>query len=587
MYKVLDDMNSDGVVLGQSPLAKVGFFGQPAIPQRSNPMQANVQGMNGGQLITAAFSWTPVGVSGQQILEQYFTITPTLGTFCATTDFLLGVIKSTMSPTTGLGIAGLRISSTNQLAINWANPSAAPISPSTEFYTAIIAQGFPIISQVITPAGVPSLSQNEQIFTIQGSGAVGTAILNNAGQVTGVYISNGGSNYFNPPELLFGGGPPLGGVTGPQVSTTLLGNNPAYPLNFAAPGAGNQVGLLGGDYPAATAASPYGSGAAGICIVSGGAVIGVVITSPGAGYQIAPSISFVGGNTFSMGMVAHVSKPSATTGLGIGNVRVVGPYQLGITFINNTITPITPIGETYRFLVTNELPAINNVLQYTWNNVTPLMALQGAATGTMQEVTVAMAGILANDLPISINRPSAGTVLSVGNIRVTAASMLGIQISAPLQCNSLPGGEYWTAALWRQQPVAPTSILNPYLGAPTTAITAAGTFEISQTILGVPANSNVVVNKSTHTPGLSITNARVSAANTVQISYQNMTAVAICLPAFEFYTVEVFNQPIGNVGNGLAESWHIQSVMPTFNQTIDLTNEQEDTLCLIGVDKGY
>jgi len=586
MYKVLDDMNSDGVVLGQSPAAKVGFFGQPAIPQRSNPMQANIQGMNGGQLVTAAFAWTPVGVSGQQILEQYFAITPTIGTFCATSDFLLGVIKSTMSPTTGLGIAGLRISCTNQLAINWANPSAAPISPSTEFFTAIIAQGFPVISQVITPNGVPSLSQNEQIFTIQGSGAVGAAILNNAGQVSGVYISNGGSNYINPPELLFGGGPPLGGVTGPQVSTTLLGNNPAYPLNFAAPGAGNQVGAFGGDYPAATATAPYGSGAAGICVVSGGAVIGVVMTSPGAGYQIAPAVSFAGGNTFSLGMVAHVNKPSATTGLGIGNVRVVGPYQIGITFINNTITPITPIGETYRFLVTNELPAISNVMQYVWASGTPIMALTGVATGATVEAPVTMPGILTTDLLMGLSKPTITTNIAVGTVRVGAASVLQITLSGP-SCATIPAGEYWNLGLWRQQPVAPTAILNPYLGAPTAAITAAGTFEISQTITGVPLGANVVVNKSTHTQGLSITNARVSAANTVQISYQNMTAVAICLPAFEFYTVEVFNQPIGAVGNGLAESWHIQSVMPSFNQAIDLTNEQEDTLCLIGMDKGY
>ena len=281
-----------------------------------------------------------------------------------------------------------------------------------------------------------------------------------------------------------------------------------------------------------------------------------------------------------------MNKPSATTGLGIGNVRVVGPYQIGITFINNTITPITPIGETYRFLVTNELPAISNVMQYVWASGTPIMALTGVATGATVEAPVTMPGILTTDLLMGLSKPTMTTNIAVGTVRVGAASVLQITLSGP-SCATIPAGEYWNLGLWRQQPVAPTAILNPYLGAPTAAITAAGTFEISQTITGVPLGANVVVNKSTHTQGLSITNARVSAANTVQISYQNMTAVAICLPAFEFYTVEVFNQPIGAVGNGLAESWHIQSVMPSFIQAIDLTNEQEDTLCLIGMDKGY
>ena len=586
MYKVLDDNNSDGVTLGQSPLARISLFGQPCIPQRSNPMQANLQGMNGGQLVTVAFAWTPVGVSGQLISEQVLSITPTVGTFCTTNDFLLAVIKPTMSPTTGLGIAGVRISATNQIAVNWDNPTSAPITPSTEFFTAVLAQGFVTISATITPTGIPSLSQNEQIFTIQGSGATGTAMINGAGQVIGINITAGGSGYYVPPEILIAGGPPLGGVTGAQTSTTLFGNNPSYPLNFAATGAGNQTGLLGGDYPAATAQYPYGSGAQALAVIYGGAVVGAVITSYGSGYQIAPSISFAGGNTFAPGMIAHVNKPSATTGMGIGNVRVVGPYQVGITFINDTITPITPTGETYKFLCINELPAISNVMQYVWASGTPIMALTGVATGATVEAPVSMPGILANDLIMGISKPSITTNIAVGTVRVSAASVLQVTLIGP-SCATIPAGEYWNLSLWRQQPVAPSLTLYPYLAAPATAITASGIFEISQTITGVPVNSNVFLNKTTFTSGISIVNARVSAANTVQVSYRNINSTAVCLPSYEFYNVEVFDQPAGAVGNGLAQSWHIQSVMPSFKQLFDLGNEQEDSLCLLGVDKGY
>ncbi len=49
-----------------------------------------------------------------------------------------------------------------------------------------------------------------------------------------------------------------------------------------------------------------------------------------------------------------VNKPSHTSGLGIGNARVVAVGTVGITFMNSGTSAILPPAESYRFLVTRK-----------------------------------------------------------------------------------------------------------------------------------------------------------------------------------------------------------------------------------------
>ena len=50
-----------------------------------------------------------------------------------------------------------------------------------------------------------------------------------------------------------------------------------------------------------------------------------------------------------VGDVVYVSKPTAQAGLGIVGVRVSAANQIGITFSNNTASPITPTAsESYQ-----------------------------------------------------------------------------------------------------------------------------------------------------------------------------------------------------------------------------------------------
>lgn len=51
------------------------------------------------------------------------------------------------------------------------------------------------------------------------------------------------------------------------------------------------------------------------------------------------------------GDFVFVSKPSLTAGLGVSTARVTAPGVIGITFDNNTTSPIDPAVETYLLFV--------------------------------------------------------------------------------------------------------------------------------------------------------------------------------------------------------------------------------------------
>lgn len=69
-----------------------------------------------------------------------------------------------------------------------------------------------------------------------------------------------------------------------------------------------------------------------------------------------------------------------------------------------------------------------------------------------------------------------------------------------------------------------------------TSVSANDTSEQTFTVSGLEVQDRVIVNKPTHTAGLVIGNARVSASNTLAITFGNLTGVAIDPPS-EIYRV--------------------------------------------------
>ena len=73
-----------------------------------------------------------------------------------------------------------------------------------------------------------------------------------------------------------------------------------------------------------------------------------------------------------------------------------------------------------------------------------------------------------------------------------------------------------------------------------TAVSTITTSEQTVTVPGLNVGDAVVVNKPTHQAGLGIVNARVSAANTLAITFMNTTAGSITPTASEVYKVVRF-----------------------------------------------
>jgi len=70
------------------------------------------------------------------------------------------------------------------------------------------------------------------------------------------------------------------------------------------------------------------------------------------------------------------------------------------------------------------------------------------------------------------------------------------------------------------------------------SVSANSTSEQTFTVNGVASNDFVTISKPSHTPGLGIANVRVSAKDTIAITYINTTGSAID-PSEETYTIKV------------------------------------------------
>ncbi len=529
---------------------RISFYGAPPISQRSNALQATAQARPVGQFITYQWSLSPSAVNPNTTVESTFAESALLAN-----DFILSVNKPTTQA--GIGIAGWR-TSTGTLAINFGNSTSVTTTPTaSETYTVVVARGLPVISQALNPAAVAANTAVEQIFTIEGSGATATALINSSGQVIGANVTAGGSGYFTPPEVVFSGGGP----------------DPTYVQS------GTATGL---DSPAATGSWPYGTGATGIAIVSGGAVIGVRITNPGSGYQTAPNVSFSGGNNIALGMTVVGSKPTAQTGLGVGNWRVAGNYQVGITFENFTGSAITPTaGEVYSFVAVGPVPGISNEITYGAAASTP-----GATVGatTTSEQAISITGVTAAvDWVVGISKPSAQTGLGMIGARVSSITPNAVYadyINITAGAITPTPTEVYTVVIGKTSPPQPAMMYEQYVSS-FTAVSANTGGEQQVTVTGVPAGSAVNVMPPPGMPaGLVIGASRVSAANTVQVNFVNATAGSLT-PPVGVYAFENF--PVVGPGAG---NWAAVPVSPSLLDVLNLSDEQQQLFNVNGLMAG-
>jgi hypothetical protein len=505
------------------------------------------------QFITYQLSASPTTVNNGSTSESAVTF---IG--LQTGDFVVSVNKPTTQ--TGLAIAGWRTAGTT-IYINFGNATATTTVPTaSETYTFVVARGLPTITAALTPAAVAPNTAVEQVFTVQGSGAAATAIINAAGQVIGANVTAGGTGYYTPPEVIFAGGGPANPIT-----------------------SGTYAGL---GAPAATATYPYGSGATGIAIVSGGAVTGIRITNPGSGYQIAPAITFAGGNNISLGQTIVGNKPTAQTGLGVANWRIAGNYQVGITFQNFTATTITPTaGESYTFAVLGTAPGCTNLITFGAASSTPGATVGATSTA---EQAISVTGITAaTDWVVGLSKPSLQLGLITGSARVSATTSNAVYVSyANVSSAAITptASEVYTITIGKATPPL-ASVLYPVYTAAFTSVPTVSGSEQSISISGISAGSALNVMPPPGMPaGLTIGGARVSAttAGLCYVNFVNTSTTNSLTPPTGVYQFENF----AALGPGV-NNWVSIPVSPTKTDVANLANEQQQMLASIGMAQGY
>jgi hypothetical protein len=583
-YDQLTENRQDGTQLGQGPNDRIGFWGAVPIPQRSSSMQASVQPFGGGVLTMYQVTATPSSVAANTFAEQPITVTG-----LQATDFILHVDKPTTQA--GLGMAGFRVSAANTLAVNYGNDTTGALTPTTETYTVFAVSGpgtsgqsltgVSVISLVLTPSAVPANTDTvtagvqEQIFTVPGgAGAAGTAIINAAGQVVGVQMTNNGTNYWVPPDVDF-----TGGVWPVEVLSGGI-NGTGTPINYQPAGVttASVAGQTTNPLPTPNATYPGGYGAKGVGIIDGqGHVIGVQMVSLGVGYQVAPTTTFMAGMNIATGMVCHVTKPTSQAGLGVAQARAIKDYQIGITYVNNTTAAITPTaGETYKVFAANGFTALSNVLDYGMNVGT----IAGITSFTSVESPITLSNVQATDRILGVSKPSMQAGLLVGGARVSTTGVVGVTLGNITGATITPtASEVYDLAVFRPGPVPPAYLIPIYLTP--VAVAANTTAEQAFTVVGVPSTASVKAIKGSATAGLAVVGCRVSGANTVYINYENDTAGALTPPA-EFYNLEVFLTPAPGVGNRVG-----MAVNQACNMEIDQGNDVRNQFDIMGVELGH
>lgn len=251
------------------------------------------------------------------------------------------------------------------------------------------------------------------------------------------------------------------------------------------------------------------------------------------------------------GQVVAVTKPTANAGVGIVGMRVSATNTVGITYANDTAATITPTAaETYVFDVVPVAMAISSTL-------TPV----AVAPNSFIEQQFAVGGLPAS-APVIVNKPTAQAGLGIVDARMVSAGVVGITFGNFTAATITPtAGESY---LFFSAPAISIAAVMRSLTATLTPVSVAAntTAEQTFTVVGLPANSQVVVNKPTVTTGLGLGNARVSALNTLAITFINNTASAI-VPPVEVYTLASFPGAApaagsstaynGQVGGGVAD----------------------------------
>lgn len=260
-------------------------------------------------------------------------------------------------------------------------------------------------------------------------------------------------------------------------------------------------------------------------------------------------------------MVIGVSKPTAQAGLIFGSARVSGANTVDVSYGNLTGSTITPT--TTESYIIETVPA---TLQFPAVTLSPA----SVAATTVQEQQFTVTGVQPG-MSMAVNKPTLQAGLLITNVRAVAANTVGITFAnltgAAITPTASQSYLFYGAAGLAIQPVMETisATLSPV------SVAANTSAEQSFTVNGLNAGTSVTVTKPSTTGGLMLGNARVSAANTLSLTFGNMTAAAITPPT-ETYIIGYYPEAAPAAGSTNAQLATVGTAATITLQNLGLTN---------------
>ena len=544
--------------LGHGSLDGV-WIDNPAVI-RSNPMQGMIQGGNKASIIgyncnaAAQIGSCAANTSvANSITATGVLITPAI-------DFVLAVSPTDTVAANMVGICGIYANAANTITIQTTNPTTGAIvaTANQQLYISTL-RGWPVISCIpnSTPANLTTTNtMYEQTFTLNSSTATVTPTVNAAGQIT-AYTVTGAANAVTT------------GTFDTDSPTLVITPNPGY----------------------------GGSGATAVVhLNTAGLPVSVQPTAFGSGYtQGQVTCTLIGGINVAPGMIAQVNPPSNVANFCIGNVRVTGPNQIGVTFFtaNAAGANVVPPATAYKFVAFNELTAMNNTMQVQW--VAPVNSIVSSANNSVQ-LGIAVPGVLTTDVLTPIYGPLAAVPnanVNYGPSTANSANNITVSIVSGITAANLVAAGTYGVSLTRISAFSPavlySCLFTPSAVAANTVIEQVFTMPTGATLQYTTGSnaSSCLVNGTVYTGGVTTsTCGRVASATTVGITFINNTTGSITPPAQQFLICDFPALLPGPYNANYTMGICQQQVNPAINDVIDTLNEMQTSLVGIGAIKG-
>lgn len=241
-------------------------------------------------------------------------------------------------------------------------------------------------------------------------------------------------------------------------------------------------------------------------------------------------------------MLVALIKPTAQAGLVVGSGRVSATNTVRATLGNLTGATITPT-TTESYLVVTASAG----LQFPAVTLSPA----SVAPNTTMEQQFTVTGIQPG-MVVAVNKPTTQAGLMITNARAVAANTIGITFlndtAAAITPTAAESYRVFGAQGLHVQPVMQeiTASLSP------ASVAANTSAEQTFTVPGLIAGTAITVDKPSLTTGLTMGGERVSAANTLAITFGNATANAITPPT-EVYTIGLYPDVAPAAGSANAQ----------------------------------